>query len=200
LSFGKRSNDAPDLSVHFAVAITIAWAIMFLRVLVQVGVLNLALLNTLWLALIMAALILVAYAAFLFLRHKSDSTQEVTLANPFELRAALTFGAIYALILLISRTAQIYFGEIGIYVSSVLAGLLDVNAVTLSMAELSSQPNGIALEVAAEAIMLAALSNTVVRVVIVYVTGVSALRRYMLPSALLATIATIAAATWLYLT
>lgn len=197
LSFGRRSKDEPDLSAHFAIAITIAWAIMYLRVLVQVAILNQSLLGILWLPLVFAALVLGAYAAFLYFRQKDDRSQEVTLVNPFELKPALTFGVIYALILLISRTAQVYYGEIGIYVSSALAGSADVNAITLSLAELSSKPEGVALGVAAEAVILAALANTVVRTAMVYVTGASALRRYMLPTAALAFTVTIAIAYWL---
>jgi uncharacterized membrane protein (DUF4010 family) len=198
LSFGRRSKEGPDLSPHFAIAITMAWAIMFLRVLVQVGVLNPPLLSILWLPLVAGALVLGAYAAILYRRRrKVEQSDEVNLVNPFELRPALTFGAIYALILLVSRTAQIYFGEIGIYISSVFAGLADVNAITLSMAELSRPPEGMALDVAAEAVVLAVLSNTVVRTVMVFVTGAPALRRYMLPSAVLAIVVTVAVAMWL---
>jgi uncharacterized membrane protein (DUF4010 family) len=109
----------------------------------------------------------------------------------------LTFGAIYALILLMSSTAQLYFGEVGLYLSSAVAGLADVNAVTLSMAELSSQPEGVDLAVAAEAVVIAALSNTVVRSVMVFVIGSAALRKFMLPSVILAIIVTIAVAFWL---
>jgi uncharacterized membrane protein (DUF4010 family) len=146
---------------------------------------------------LIAALALAAYAAILHVRHKDDSGQEVSLVNPFELRPALTFGAIYAVSLLVARAAQIYFGEIGIYLSSVLTGLVDVNAVTLTMAELSSQQEGVELHVAAEAVVLAALSNTVVRSVMVYVTGASGLRRYMMPTVALAIVVTTAVALWL---
>ena len=197
LSFGRRSKVEPDLSPHFAVAITVAWAIMFLRVLVQIGAINIRLLNVLWLALLAAALVLMLYAAYLFFKRKDDTNRAVALVNPFELRPALTFGALYALILLISRTAQIYFGEVGVYVSSVLAGLADVNAVTLSMANLSRSPNGLEVEVAAEAVILAVLSNTIVRTVMVYITGAPALRRFMLPSAILAIVVTVAVVVWL---
>ena len=197
LSFGRRSKEEPDLSAHFALAITIAWAIMYLRVLVQIAALNQSLLSILWLPLVIAALVLAAYAAFLFFRQTNGHSQEVTLVNPFELKPALTFGAIYALMLLVSRTSQIYFGEIGIYISSAFAGLADVNAITLSMAELSSQPHGVALGIAAEAVILAALANTVVRTVMVYVTGAAALRRYMLPTVILAIAVTVAVAFWL---
>jgi uncharacterized membrane protein (DUF4010 family) len=157
---------------------------------------KMSLLQILWLALLAGALVLALYAAYLFRRHRSDDNQEVSLVNPFELRPALTFGAIYALILLVSRTAQIYFGNLGIYVSSVIAGLADVNAVTLSMADLSAA-GSLDLSVAAQAVILAVLSNTIVRSAMVFVTGTTKLHRYMLPSALLAIVVTVAVALWL---
>lgn len=197
LSFGRRSKDQPAHAVQFATAITAAWAVMFLRVMVQVGALNLELLNVLWLALAAGALVLALYAGYLYRRHHTEDQQEVSLENPFELRPALTFGAIYALILLVSRTAQIYFGDIGIYLSSIIAGFADVNAVTLSMADLSGENGDLALGVAAQAVILAVLSNTVVRSIMVYATGSGKLRRYMLPSALLAIIVTVSVALWL---
>ncbi len=197
LSFGRRSREEPQLSPYFAIAITTAWAVMYLRVLVQIGVVNSTLLGVLWLPLLAGALILVAYAAFLFMRHREDGTEEVALVNPFELRPALTFGALYALILLVSSTAQLYFGDTGIFVSSILAGLVDVNAITLSMAELSNQPNGIEIITAAQAVVLAVLSNTIVRSGMVYMIGAPKLRKYMLPSAILAIVVTAAVALWL---
>ncbi len=197
LSFSQRSREQPSLAPHFAIAITLAWAIMFLRVLVQIAVLNLAMLAILWLPLIAGALVLVGYAAFIFLRRRDDVDQEVTLVNPFALKPALTFGALYALILLLSRTAQLYFGETGLYVSSILAGLVDVNAVTLSMAELSNQPNEINVSIAAQSVVFAVLSNTVVRSIMVFVTGVPTLRKYMVPSAILAIVVTTAVVLWL---
>jgi uncharacterized membrane protein (DUF4010 family) len=197
LSFGRRSREQAELGAHFAIAITIAWAVMFLRVLVQIAVINPALLAILWLPLCAAALVLAAYATFLYRRRKDDSSEEVTIANPFELKPALTFGAIYALTLLISSAAQLYFGNVGLYVSSVFAGLADVNAVTLSMAELSSQPSSVGLEIAAESVVLAVLSNTIVRSVMVFGTGSSPLRRFMLPSVILAIVVTVAVTIWL---
>jgi uncharacterized membrane protein (DUF4010 family) len=197
LSFGRRSKTEPTLSVYFAIAITIAWAIMFLRVLVQIAVLNPGLLKNLWLPFLLAALLVAAYAAFLYWRNSETKSEVVPLVNPFELRPALTFGAIYALILVLSRGAQIYFGEIGIYFSSALAGLADVNAITLSMAQLSSQPGALDVGVAAEAVVIAILANTLVRTLMVYLTGAAALRRFMWPTASLTIVVTIVAALWL---
>jgi uncharacterized membrane protein (DUF4010 family) len=107
------------------------------------------------------------------------------LSNPFEIGPAVKFGLLYALILLVSRTAQLYLGDIGIYASSVLSGLADVDAITLSMAQLSSTTNGLAISTAAQAIVLAAMSNTVVKGGIVLASGSRALRKALLPGFIL---------------
>jgi uncharacterized membrane protein (DUF4010 family) len=87
---------------------------------------------------------------------------------------------LYGLILLVARAAQLYFGNTGVYVSSIASGLADVDAITLSMAELSNQ-GSLDLETAARAIVFATMSNTVVKGSIVLSSGSAALRRAMVP-------------------
>ena len=81
--------------------------------------------------------------------------------------------------------AQTQFGDGGVYVSSVLAGLTDVDAITLSMAELSQPGGEVQVEVASRAVTLAAMSNTMVKAGIVLTTGSSALKKSMFPAFLL---------------
>ncbi len=59
--------------------------------------------------------------------------------------------------------------------------MADVDAVTLSMAELSRAAGGVDLITAERAIVLAAMSNTVVKGGIVLTSGSPALRRAILP-------------------
>ena len=73
-----------------------------------------------------------------------------------------------------------YFGNTGVYVSSLLAGLVDVDAITLSMAELGGAAGGTGLGVAARAIVLAALSDTLVKTGVVLSLGATSLRRALL--------------------
>lgn len=101
-------------------------------------------------------------------------------SNPFELGPAVKFGLIYGVILLISKAAQMYLPTAGVYLASIIAGLTDVDAITLSIAELSST-GGLDLVTAARAIVLAAMSNTVVKGGIVLSSGSSALRKALLP-------------------
>lgn len=190
LSFSQRSRKQSDLAHPFAIAITIAWAMMFLRVLIAVAVLNRSLLADIWLPLVASGSVLLAYAAFLYFRRVDTTAESVELVNPFELGPALAFGALYAAILLVSRTAQLYLGDVGLYLSSIIAGLVDVNAITLSMAELSGHAGEIALNTAANAVILAVLSNTVAKALMVFAAGSPALRWAMTPSVVLGLVTT----------
>jgi uncharacterized membrane protein (DUF4010 family) len=183
LSLSQRSRGAESgpLMRSLAFAIHLAWSVMFLRVLAQVAVLNAALLRTVWLPVVLAGLAAAGYSLFLYVRQRQTQTRsDVDFSNPFDLMTAFRFGLLYALILLITRAAQTYFGASGIYLSSALSGLVDVNAITLSMAELS-RTGGLALPVAARAIVLAALSNTLVKGLMVAALGSPVLRRTILP-------------------
>ncbi|MDT8307527.1 MAG: DUF4010 domain-containing protein, partial [Anaerolineae bacterium] len=122
LSFAQRSQRNTEFSHSFALAITLAWVVMFGRALVEVATLNLALLEVLWLPMVLAAAAGLAYAAYLyFFAPRRDDHEEVELGNPFELSTAITFGLLFAVVLVISRAAQLYLGQAGIYLSS-LAG------------------------------------------------------------------------------
>ena len=85
---------------------------------------------------------------------------------------ALSFGLIYAVILVMANAARMYLGDTGIYVSSIASGLADVDAITLSLAELSRNTQELELHTAARGIVLAAVANTLVKGGIVLLVGV----------------------------
>jgi len=181
LSFAHRSQRETELAKPFALAITVAWTMMFSRVVVEVAALNIVLLRVLWLPMAASAAVGLAYCVYLYLSQRTDEEGGVVLSNPFELGPAVKFGLIYAAILLISKAAQTYLGNTGVYLSSIVAGLADVDAITLSMAELSSAAGSVDLNTAARAVVLAAMSNTAVKGGIVLTSGSPALRRALLP-------------------
>jgi uncharacterized membrane protein (DUF4010 family) len=190
LTFAQRSHDAASLAKSFALAILVAWSVMFGRVLVEVAALNLPLLGVVWLPVVAALAVSLAYCAYLYLTqtHQADEPAD-DFTNPFELGPALTFGLLYAVILLVANAAKLYLGDTGVYLSSIASGLADVDAITLSMAQLSqpgsSSGEAIDLRTAARAIVLAAASNTVVKGGIVLSLGSAALRKAILPGLVL---------------
>ncbi|MDH5506242.1 MAG: DUF4010 domain-containing protein [Anaerolineae bacterium] len=180
LTFSERSQRESNLAKPFALAIMVSWTVMFARVLVEVGVLNLPLLRIVWLPLAAAGLAGLLYGLYLFFAQRADEKGDVEFSNPFDLASAIKFGLLYALILVVARAAQVYMGNTGVFLSSIISGLADVDAITLTMAELSLS-GGLELTTAARAIVLAAMSNTVVKGGIVLMGGAPALRRALLP-------------------
>ena len=107
--------------------------------------------------------------AFLFLRKKDPVGKNVALKDPFRILPALTFGAFFAFVLLTSKLASIYFGNAGAYAASAIAGLADVDAISLSMATLAK--SSLTPSTAVTAITLAAITNTLVKLSISYIMG-----------------------------
>ena len=115
--------NAPQLRAALAAGLLATSALMFPRVLLEVGIVNPALLPGLSLPLAAAGAIYAAGALFYYLRAASaaDSDAEPLLKNPFELGPALRFAALLVLILLLVEGARRWFGDAGIYLVSLLA-------------------------------------------------------------------------------
>lgn len=180
LGFSERSKREPEMARPFAEGIIAAWTIMFVRVIIAVAVLNSDLLRQVWMPISLAGLAGLAYAAFLYFQQHSNEIGEIELGSPIDLGSAIRFGLLFVVILLVSRTAQLYWGDAGIYISSLVSGLADVDAITLSMSELS-RSGALALETAGQAVVLAAMANTLAKGSIVLVGGSKELRKALLP-------------------
>ena len=165
----------------FAVAIIVAWIIMFIRVIIEVAVVNAQLLSYVWPALTAMGLAGLIYAVYLYLSQSAIDEEELALSNPFELGTAIKFGLIYALVLLGIKTAEMYIGEKGIYLTSIIAGLADVDAITLSISDLTRAGGSIPLESGKFAIIFATISNTLTKGALVFSIGSKTLRKFVWP-------------------
>lgn len=179
LSFSQKSKEAPELGKTFASAIVLACSIMFPRILIEIAVVNRSLLAFIWPYLAILTASGVTASLLLLFGKKKDTKTDVELKNPFELMSAIKFGLVFALIIFVSKAAQIYLGDGGVYLAAGLAGLTDVDAITLSMANLSK--GALSESTASAAILIAVVVNTVVKAGIAWSLGAAALRRYTLP-------------------
>ncbi len=184
LSFSERSNRDVDLAKPFALAITVAWTVMFPRILVEVGVVNPELLKVVWIPIVAAGTVGLIYCGYLYFSQRAAEKGDVEFSNPFDLASAIKFGILYGIVLLVSRAAEYYLGDTGLFLSSIVSGVADVDAITLSVAELT-RTGGLDLGIASRAIVIAAMSNTVVKGGIAIVGGSMALRKAILPGIIL---------------
>jgi len=185
LSVAERSRDTKGLDQPFALAVLLAWTIMYGRVVVEVGVVHPPLLASVWPPVLGVSAVSLGYCAYLYYQQPfEDRDEPETVRNPFRLAPAITFGALYAVILVVSNGAQSYFGDAGVYLSSVVAGLADVDAIALSMTRLN-ESGDLTAPMATRAIVIGAAANTVLKGGIVMLMGTRGLRRAVLPGILL---------------
>jgi uncharacterized membrane protein (DUF4010 family) len=148
----------------FACGILLAWAVMFLRVIVLVAVVNRALLQPVLVPFLAMAAVTGGFAAFLYYRDGAKDGKgakgSVEVENPFSLTQAAKFAAFFAVVLLAVKIVQEHFPPSGLYAVAALSGLADVDAITLSMSEFAKSGE---TRVAAIAIVIAALTNTLVK-------------------------------------
>ena len=180
LSFSQRSRQEPAMSSAFVLAIVVAWTIMFLRVVVIVGMVNRSLAGGLALALGLMAAAGLLVSLVLWQRTRFHGRGVVTAGtNPFELGEAIKFGLLFGVVTLVAKAAEVYLGETGLYIAGALAGLTDVDAISLSMANLAAtEPES--LNVAGRTIVIAVVSNTLTKTGMAVFLGAPALRRTIL--------------------
>jgi uncharacterized membrane protein (DUF4010 family) len=182
LSFSQKSKEQERLAKPFALAIVAAWTMMFARILAAVAIVNRELFVELWFPLAAAGTAGALYGAWLYFSDRASPETEISFSNPFELGPALRFGLLYGVVLLISRTAQMELGDRGVLLSALAAGLADVDAITLSLSELSRSGQRLSLQAAAQGVTVAAMANTALKGAIVLTTASSSLRRRILPA------------------
>lgn len=182
LSFAHRSRREADLARVLSLGIVASWTVMFGRILVVVAVVNVGLVPRVVLPIIAAGVVGLLYSLVLLRAGRRGESPALRLEVPFELGPAVKFGLLYAGILIAARAGHLYLGDLGVYLSGVVAAVADVDAITLTMAELGRTGGGIEPATAGRAIVVAAMANTAVKGGIVLVLGGRLLRRAIAPA------------------
>ena len=102
-------------------------------------------------------------------------------APPSELKGAVVFGLLYALVLVGVAAARQHLGAAGLYVTAALSGLTDMDAITLSTAQLVSTGH-LDAATAWRLILVGGLANLLFKMGLVALLGASAFRRAALPA------------------
>ncbi len=176
LASSQRTKENPELATAAALSITAASSVKAVRVVLLVAATNQALLKTMLAPFLAMAVAGAVASALLYARTRARGKdgQEPKLQNPFELSESIKFGAAIVGVMLVSRWAQEQFGSVALYVTSLLAGLADVDAITLTVSTMASRGE-VQAAVAVGAIYLAVLANTLTKQGITMVVGTRAL-------------------------
>jgi uncharacterized membrane protein (DUF4010 family) len=170
VSFARLSRGDLPAVPALAAVILIASAVTFIRVLALIATVAAPAFPKLAppLTAMAAIMTVVSGSVFLFCRRQEIAPPEPE--NPAELKPAIIFGLLYAGVLLLVAVARERFGQAGLYSVAILAGLADMDAITLSTSQLVNAGT-LSPDTGWRAVLIAALSNIVVKCGIVAVLG-----------------------------
>ena len=160
-TFARLSQREATLERELAFGAVAANAVMFLRVLVAVAVLNAALVPRLIPYLAGPAVIAAAIAAWGARNVSPAKGEDTSSANPLQLLAALQMAAVFQVVLVGVYLAGRLWSESGVLTSAAVLGLTDVDALTMSMARHVAQ--NASFDVAARGIAVGVLSNSMLK-------------------------------------
>ena len=170
LALARLGGETPAADRPLAAGILVSCVVMVARVAAVAAVLNPSLLATLWLPLTAGAVALAGTAAMLLLRNHTEKAHPVIqTSNPLALGTAIKLALIIGVITLAAEAVQRTVGDAGVLVVAAVSGIADVDAITISMANLGGQQ--IAMNVAVLAIALAVGVNTLSKVAMAAYVG-----------------------------
>jgi uncharacterized membrane protein (DUF4010 family) len=170
VSYSKRADREDGAARVAAVVIVIATAVVLVRVLIEVAVVAPSLFAQVAMPLGSLLVVSATVAFVMWWRTRGAAAEMPDQKNPTMLRAALLFGVMYAVVLLAVAWTRELAGERGLFVAAAIAGMTDVDAITLSMSRVAAAGQ-ITVSQLWRVIVVAFLSNLVFKAAIVAFAG-----------------------------
>lgn len=158
VAYGRRVRENPAATTIAAVVIVIASTVAAARVIVEVAVVAPRIFPDIGLPLVVffSWMVLISVGTLRAVRKGRNEMPEPS--NPAELRIALVFAVVYAIVIVVTAAAKDYFGDRALYVVAFVSGFVDVDAITLSTAQLANQER-LSSQTAWQIILIATLTN-----------------------------------------
>jgi uncharacterized membrane protein (DUF4010 family) len=164
----RQAKSNPALKRHAQAGITLATAIMYLRILAVIAIFNIPLARVLAAPLIGLSLggVVICLLQYRFGKAPPnepahDAMQPPADTNPLELGAAIIFAALFVAVSVVSAVAKSQFGISGIYGLAAIIGVTDIDPFVLNLAQ--GGVSGVQNAALATAILIAASSNNVLK-------------------------------------
>ena len=166
-----KTEDGEKASVVAPVFIVIAaTAVVYGRVLVEMFVAGPTFASQAWIpiAIMMGVAAATAAATWAWAMREQNGDDEPP--NPAELKSALAFAVMFAVVLIGVAWANQRFGSAGTYAAAAISGLTDMDAITLTVSRMASEESTSA-GTAMRSILIAAISNLVFKATLCWVLG-----------------------------
>ncbi|MBM4188609.1 MAG: MgtC/SapB family protein [Gemmatimonadetes bacterium] len=192
LGFARQSRTEPLHTLALSLGVVAVCTVLVPRVVAVSLVLDPRFAGT-----AVVLLLPMAVTGVLLLAHRRKAVDDDRTAavagdrNPLELGQAIRLAVAFQVVLLGIEFAQTRFGTSGVFVGAALAGLTDVDALTLSMARLATESGDPSIP--AQALVVGVVANTVLKTALAGLVGAPAFRRHAVPRLL--AVAVVGAAT-----
>ncbi|WP_018479764.1 MgtC/SapB family protein [Pontibacter roseus] len=170
VSYARRTKQAKGSSSLAALVIFIASTVAFIRILAEVTIVAPGTLPEVAPPLLAVIGLMVVTGIVAYFTNKEQGDHMPEQENPAQLKTALVFGAIYALVILATAAAKDYLGSSGLYIVAIISGLTDVDAITLSTSRLM-QVGNLSPASGWRIILVAGLSNVAFKAALVGFMG-----------------------------
>ncbi len=194
-TFARLSRTEEPVRGPLALGVAAACTVLFLRVLTATTVLNAPLARALLPYFVAPFLVGVVSLLPLLRRSAPQLNPPEMVKNPLQLREALQMALLFQVVLFAVHAMQARFGDAGLLTSAAILGLTDMDALTISMAR--STASGAPLEVAAQAIAIGVISNSVLKMLLAVILGRGKFRLEAGGVLLAMTLALVASLVWL---
>lgn len=180
LSMARMSRARPEVSADCTLAILLACTVMLWRVVVLIAAVHWPLAVSLLPDFAILSLPGAIYALTRWMHRGNPAPPDGgKYRNPLSLKIAIQFGLLYAVVVFIVKVASAWFGGTGVMVASFISGLTDLDAISLSLSNLSGN-GGIAIPLAIQGILLATVANSLMKAGLAAALGSPELRKKVL--------------------
>jgi uncharacterized membrane protein (DUF4010 family) len=156
----------------FAMAVILASSVMFPRLVLEIAVVNQPLMRNIMVPLGIMGLTGALLAYYLYRKSRDMAADGVSVRfdNPFSLKSAINFALVFATILMATRLATSYLGNEWLPLVAIVSGLTDADAIAFSLSSLE-HAGLVSLDWASFNLVLGALSNTFMKLLLVFSLG-----------------------------
>ena len=162
-TFARISRQERESSFPLSVGVVAACTIMNLRVLAATAILRPALALAL-IPYLVAPFLVGTIIVLIGLKRREAKGSLQPPSNPLQVMSALQMAVLFQVVLFAIHAVRTHWGESGVLFSGAVLGFTDVDALTISMAK--SAEGQIPIPVAAKAIAIGILSNTILKLLL----------------------------------
>jgi uncharacterized membrane protein (DUF4010 family) len=170
MSYAKIAGRSLNAGKLAAFVIVTASAVSLIRVLVEIFVVAPTSFTNFLIPLGIELAVMIGLMLILFIRQRKDHAKMPEQSNPAQLKSAIIFALLYGGISFLSAFAKDKFGNDALYVVSVISGLTDLDAITLSTSRMTEQKS-IEASLGWRLILVATMSNLVFKGILAITIG-----------------------------